>query len=77
MLGLTAALFAAVPLVNGFTTARGLPMSLLAGDWLFVSFDLVMLLLAAGFAKGARRAARKRAEGPRPVRRKPQEAVAA
>ncbi|WP_313441568.1 PepSY-associated TM helix domain-containing protein [Novosphingobium sp.] len=77
MLGLTAALFAAVPLVNGVTTSRGLPMSLLAGDWLFVSFDLVMLLLAAGFAKGARRAARKRAEGPRPIRRKSQEAVAA
>jgi hypothetical protein len=77
MLGLTAALFAAVPLVNGVTTSRGLPMSLLAGDWLFVSFDLVMLVLAAGFAKGARRAARKRAEGPRPIRRKSQEAVAA
>ncbi|MBO9516891.1 MAG: PepSY domain-containing protein [Porphyrobacter sp.] len=77
MLGLAAALFAAVPLVNAFTTSRGLPVSLLAGDWLFVSFDLVMLLLALGFAMGARKAARKRAEGPRTARRKPREAVTA
>lgn len=76
-LGLAAALFAAVPVVNALTTSRGLPASLLAGDWLFVSFDLVMLVLAAGFAKGARRAARKRAEGPRAVRRKTPEAMAA
>jgi len=77
MLGLVAVLFAAVPLVNAFTTARGLPASLLAGDWLFVSFDLVMLALAAGFAKGAHKAARKRVEAPRTTRRKPQEAMTA
>lgn len=76
-LGLVAALFAAVPLVNALTTSRGLPVSLLAGDWLFVSFDTVMLLLAAGFAMGARKAARKRAEGPRPARRRNQTAVTA
>ena len=77
MLGLAAALFAAVPLVNAITTSRGLPASLLAGDWLFVSFDAAMLVLAAGFTLGARRAARKRVEGPRPARRKTQEVMAA
>lgn len=77
MLGLAAALFAAVPLVNAVTTARGLPVSLLAGDWLFVSFDLVMLLLALGFAMAARKAARKRAAGPHTARRKTREAVTA
>jgi hypothetical protein len=77
MLGLAAALFAAVPLVNAVTTPRGLPVSLLAGDWLFVSFDLVMLLLALGFAMAARKAARKRAAGPHTARRKTREAVTA
>lgn len=52
-LALAALLYAAVPVVNAFTTSRGLPVSILHGDWLFVSFDLVMLALAAAFGLGA------------------------
>ncbi|TCM15690.1 putative iron-regulated membrane protein [Novosphingobium sp. PhB165] len=60
-LRLAALLFAAVPLVNAFTTSRGLPVSLMRGDWLFVAFDMVMLSLAAAFALAAARlAARQR-----------------
>jgi uncharacterized iron-regulated membrane protein len=48
--GLCAILLASVPLVSAVTTGRSLPGSLIAGDWLFVSFELVVLLFAAGFA---------------------------
>ncbi|MGK6320481.1 PepSY-associated TM helix domain-containing protein [Sphingomonas sp. DT-204] len=58
--GLSAAalLFAAVPVVNALTTPRNLVASLAAGDWLFVGFDGVMLVLAAGFGWAARKAGR-------------------
>ncbi len=59
-LSLAALLFAAVPFVNALTTSRNLFASLAAGDWLFVAFDGVMLLLAAGFGLAARKAARAR-----------------
>ncbi len=61
--GLAAAalLFAAVPVVNSLTTPRGLFPSLVAGDWLFVGFDSIMLLLAAGFGWAAHKSARVRA----------------
>ena len=51
-LGLAAIAFAAVPVVNAATTDRGLIPSLRTGDWLFVGFDIAMLVIAAlcGFA---------------------------
>lgn len=42
-----AALYALVPAVNALTTARGLVPSLVARDWAFAGFDLVMLAMAA------------------------------
>jgi uncharacterized iron-regulated membrane protein len=53
-----AALYAAVPVTNTVTTERGLVPGLLAGDWVFVGFDLVMLAMAALLALAARRMAR-------------------
>jgi hypothetical protein len=51
-LGIAAAAFLAVPLVNMVTTDRGLPQSIAQGDGLFVAFDLVMLgsAILLGFA---------------------------
>ncbi len=45
-----AALYALVPLVNALTTERGLIPSLIARDWVFAGFDLVMLVTAAACA---------------------------
>ncbi|PNU03428.1 PepSY-associated TM helix domain-containing protein [Novosphingobium guangzhouense] len=59
-LAIAGACFAAVPVINALTTSRGLLPSLLAGDWTFVAFDLVMLVLAAGFAMAAVRSAKVR-----------------
>ena len=61
-LAIAGACFAAVPLVNALTTSRGLLPSLLAADWTFVAFDLVMLALAAGFFIAAVRSAQLRAK---------------
>lgn len=61
-LALAGACFAAVPVVNAVTTPRGLLASLLAGDWTFVGFDLVMLLLAAGFILASAKAGKARAK---------------
>ena len=58
-LAATALLFAAVPVVNALTTPRNLFASLFAGDWLFVAFDCIMLLLATGFGWAARKVARR------------------
>lgn len=52
-LGVCALLFALVPIVSALTTTRGLFPSLLARDWVFVSFDLVMITTAAASAFGA------------------------
>lgn len=41
------ALYALVPVMNALTTERGLVPSLVARDWLFVGFDLMMLAMAA------------------------------
>ncbi|MET0273298.1 MAG: PepSY-associated TM helix domain-containing protein, partial [Phenylobacterium sp.] len=46
-LAAAAFLYALVPLVSALTTARGLVPSLVAGDWTFAGFDLVMLATAA------------------------------
>lgn len=46
-LALAATTFAALPIVNAVTTDRGLLPSLRAGDWLFVGFDIAMLVIAA------------------------------
>lgn len=59
-LTLAALLFAAVPIVNALLTSRGLFASLVAGDWLFVGFDGVMLLLAAACGWAARKTAHRR-----------------
>jgi len=61
--------FAAIPVVNAATTARGLPGSLFDGDTLFAGFDLAMLAVAALLAIGAWRAGRTQA----PVRRRVRE----
>lgn len=44
-LGVAAAAFLAIPIVNAVTTARGLPASIVAGDRLFIAFDLGMLVI--------------------------------
>jgi len=56
-LALTSALFAAVPVVNALTVPRDLLSGLMTGDWLFLAFDMAMLLLALGFGQAARKAA--------------------
>ncbi|MCG2841295.1 PepSY domain-containing protein [Sandaracinobacter sp. RS1-74] len=48
-----AALYALVPVVNAFTTERGLVPSLIARDWIFAGFDLAMLTSAAALALAA------------------------
>jgi uncharacterized iron-regulated membrane protein len=45
-----ASLYALVPVVNALTTTRGLVPSLMAQDWVFAGFDLVMLSMAVGCA---------------------------
>lgn len=67
-LALSAAAFAALPLVNMATTDRGLFASIASGDWLFLSFDGAMLVLAALLGFGAWRAGQVRAS-PAPRRR--------
>ncbi|MGV1682859.1 PepSY-associated TM helix domain-containing protein [Sphingopyxis sp. NJF-3] len=47
--------FAAVPIVNAFTTDRSLIASIAAGDAVFAGFDLAMLVLAGGFGWAAMR----------------------
>lgn len=65
MLALSAMAFAAVPIVNALSTDRGLLPSLHAGDWLFVSFDLAMLAIAAALGFAATRAHSVRQGAPR------------
>ncbi|RJG55900.1 PepSY domain-containing protein [Sphingobium terrigena] len=52
-LAVCAILYALVPIVSAFTTERGLISSLIARDWLFVGFDLMMLATAAAFTLAA------------------------
>jgi hypothetical protein len=54
VLGACGATFALVPPVNALTTSRGLLPSLMAGDTVFIAFDLAMLAAAALFALAAR-----------------------
>lgn len=49
-LGFGAILYALVPIVNAATTDRGLLASLAARDWIFVSFDLSMLMTSVVLA---------------------------
>jgi hypothetical protein len=55
-----ALLYALVPVINALTTTRHLWTSFIERDWVFVSFDVSMLLLAAAFAWLARKLARRR-----------------
>ncbi len=57
VLGAGALLYAAVPIVNLLTTGRGIVHSFIHRDLLFIGFDAAMLILAALFALGARKAA--------------------
>ncbi|MEO0461493.1 MAG: PepSY-associated TM helix domain-containing protein [Pseudomonadota bacterium] len=59
LLWLACASYAAIPLVNAFTTDRHLGSSLIEGDWIMAGFDLTMFAIAAAFALAARRAAAK------------------
>lgn len=47
------AAFVFLPVVNALTTERGFIQSLVAGDWVFVGFDLVSLTAAGLFATAA------------------------
>lgn len=49
-LAVCAALYVLVPVVNAFSTARGMVPSLIARDWVFVGFDSVMLAMASACA---------------------------
>lgn len=69
LLATVAALFALVPVVSALTTGRNLPASLVAGDWVFAGFDLVMLALALMFGWAARKTLHHRAK-PLPGRRR-------
>lgn len=66
-LAVSATAFAAVPVANALLTDRGLVASLPSGDWLFVSFDLAMLVIAAALAFAARRAHAAHQEPRRPL----------
>lgn len=57
-LALAGGLFAAVPVINALTVPRNGITGLLSGDWLFVAFDIAMLILAVGLGFAARKAAR-------------------
>lgn len=67
-------LLALTPVLNALTSDRGLPGSLLAGDWVFAGFDLAMLALAALTASFAWRTARHRPRVPAARGRKAREA---
>ena len=68
-LALSAAAFAALPLVNMVMTDRGLFTSIASGDWLFLSFDGAMLAIAALLGFGSWRAAQVRVAPPRRQRK--------
>ena len=57
-----ATLYALVPIINALTTARGLVPSLIAGDWAYVGFDLVMLATAAACTFTAWKVANRKAK---------------
>jgi uncharacterized iron-regulated membrane protein len=67
MLGIAAAAFAALPIVNMATTDRGLLHSIRTGDTLFIAFDLAFLAIAALLGFGAWRASKQKQA---PVRRR-------
>ncbi|WP_337303157.1 PepSY-associated TM helix domain-containing protein [Sphingomonas sp. MMO-176] len=70
---LAAIAYAAVPLTNTLTTARGLPRSLVEGDMAFAAFDIAMLAIASLFALAAWRAGK--AAGTKPRRKSRSETI--
>ena len=69
---LCAILYALVPLANALTTKRGLGPSLIAGDWVFAGFDLMMLTTAGLCGLAAFRVATRKAPAtPRRKARQP------
>ncbi|WP_343525422.1 PepSY-associated TM helix domain-containing protein [Sphingomonas sp.] len=59
-----AALYALIPVVNAVATERGTFASLLAGDWVFVGFDLVVIATSGACALAAYRVAHHKARTP-------------
>lgn len=66
-------LYALVPIVSAATTGRSLVASLVAGDWIFVCFDLTMLATSALMGLGAWKLAHRK---PVAIRRARREATA-
>ncbi|WP_404478976.1 PepSY-associated TM helix domain-containing protein [Novosphingobium sp. BL-52-GroH] len=64
VLGTGAVLYAAVPLINAWTTGHGLVPALISGDRVFAAFDATMLGTAILLAFAARRMARYRPRMP-------------
>lgn len=52
-LAATGLLYLSLPVVNALTTARGIGVSLLRGDWLFVSFDAAVFVTGLCLLTGA------------------------
>ncbi|MET3827007.1 putative iron-regulated membrane protein [Sphingomonas sp. PvP055] len=67
-LALAAGLFASVPVVNALTVSRNMLTGVMTGDWLFVAFDIAMLLFALGFGWAARKASTVNAKPARGMR---------
>lgn len=76
ILAVGALFYVLVPVINGFTTPRGLFPSLIAGDWTFAGFDVAMLAMAALLALAARKAAVHKPKIATRKIRNPREAVA-
>jgi uncharacterized iron-regulated membrane protein len=67
-LALAAGLFASVPVGNALTVSRNMLTGVMTGDWLFVAFDIAMLLFALGFGWAARKASTVNAKPARSIR---------
>ncbi len=69
LLGATGVLLATLPVYNVLATPRGLPATLLQGDYLLAGIDLVLMMFGAGFLATARRVATYRPAAKRPRKR--------
>jgi hypothetical protein len=69
VLGATGVLLATIPVYNVLATPRGLPSTLLQGDYMLSGIDLALMLFGAGFLATARRVANYRPAAKRPRKR--------
>jgi uncharacterized iron-regulated membrane protein len=69
LLSATGALLAALPVYNVLATPRGLPATLLQGDYLLAGIDIAFVIFGAGFLATARRVATYRPVAKRPRKR--------